>query len=88
MTQRDVVRVKVGDADYNLSAHRAKQLGKAVEIVDKPTHNPDGTEVPPRYKTTVAKIAAAKKAASQASKPTDSPEPGEKADTPATDKEN
>lgn len=92
MTQREYVRVKDNDTEHEISVLRSRyERDKDLfTLLDKPAAHPSGAPLAPKHKTTVArKAAASKRAASQAkSKTTDSPEPGEKAETPATDKEN
>ncbi len=68
----DLVRVRVGDVEYN--AGRADAERRGLEVLDEPTHTRSGNLRPetrtggrPRKpKTSVAEQAAAKKAASTA----------------------
>ena len=65
----ELVRALVGGVSKNVSRALAESAG--LEVVDEPTHNPDGTVRAattaqgrkPKPKTTVAKKAAEKKAA-------------------------
>lgn len=92
MTEK-FLRVKDNETghEYSVKQSRFDANPNLYTAVDKPATLPSGLPLPPKYKTTVAKKAAENKAASQARNPrktTDSPEPDEKAESPATDKEN
>lgn len=57
------VRVKDDATGHELTVTRARFENApkgAFTVVDKPAVQADGTPVPPKYKTTVAKAAAAK----------------------------
>ena len=71
----DLVRVRVGDVEKNVGRTFAE--ANELDVIDEPTHNPDGTlrgttranGRPRTQKTTVAKEAAARKAAVTESAP-------------------
>lgn len=55
-----LIRVKDKSSSHEYSIHEHLFDAEAHEKSDKPAYGPDGLAAPPRYKTTVAKLASAK----------------------------
>lgn len=86
----DFTRVKDNETghEYSVPTVRFEADPDLFTKVDKPATYPDGSPLPPKYKTTVAKKAAENRTASPVSRTPASVETDEKAGTTATDKEN